>query len=84
MQNELTATSAKLLTDLIQDAGNWSGRPPLNGNVQTDNALKGNVTDLKKQGYISTQLDEGFAWVNFTKKAVEFAAANGIKGNFYR
>ena len=80
MNNELTDTSAKLLTDLIADAGNWAGMPPLDGNVQTDTALKGNVTDLKKKGYIRTQTDEGCVWVIFTEKAVEFAAAHGYEG----
>ena len=77
MNNELTDTSAKLLTDLIADAGNWSGMPPLDGTVKTDNALRGNVTDLKKKGYISTDFDEGCTWVIFTEKAVEFAAEHG-------
>ena len=80
MNNELTVTSTKLLTDLIEDAGNWGGVPLLDGNVRTNTALRGNVTDLKKKGYIHTQLDEGNVWVIFTEKAVEFAAEHGYEG----
>ena len=81
MQNDLTVTSAKLLTDLIVDAPNWAGMPHLGSSTVTGTALKGNVTDLKKKGYIETDFDEGCTWVIFTEKAADFAAANGMAGN---
>ena len=74
----LTPTSEKLFKDLAEDAGNWSGTPLLDGNVRTDNHLKGNVTNLKKLGLIKTDYDEGCTWVYFTEAGKAAAEEFGI------
>ncbi|OQA34779.1 MAG: hypothetical protein BWY56_01844 [Acidobacteria bacterium ADurb.Bin340] len=75
----LTPTSLKLFLDLAKDACNWSDQPLLNGNVQTDSALRGNLTQLKREGLLITTREEGCTWVLFTQKGSEFAASHGIK-----
>lgn len=74
----LTVASWELFVDLANDAGNWSGQPMLNGNVRTDKALAGNITDLKKKGLITTEVDEGQTWVQFTDAGVALAATFGV------
>ena len=74
----LTNESDKFFRELAEDAVNWNGSPLLDGNVRTNKALRGNVTDLKKKGLITTELDEGNTWVYFTDKGRELAEDLGI------
>lgn len=74
---KLTDTSHQLFMELADDAGNWSGQPLLGGNVSSSKELRGNVTQLKRAGLISTQQDEGQTWVNFSPKGIEYAAQHG-------
>lgn len=73
----LTPASEKLFVDLAKDSGNWSGNPMLDGNVRTNNALKGNVADLKKKGLIRTFADEGCTFVQFTDEGKALAERLG-------
>lgn len=75
---QLTAASLELFKALAKDAPNWAGSPLLGGNVATDAASRGNVTDLKSKGLITTFRDEGCTWVDFTAAGRELAAAHGI------
>ena len=49
----LTAGSAELLANLVWDAPNWNGSPMLD----LGRAEKGHLTDLKKNGLVSTMYD---------------------------
>jgi hypothetical protein len=66
-QNQITLTPASLdlLVSLIKDSGNWSNHPMLD----LDDAGKGNFTDLKKKGLVSSHLDEGINWATFRFEA---------------
>jgi hypothetical protein len=68
-QVELTTASLKLLNELFDDAENWGGIPLFGGNVGTQKEDKGNLTDLKKKGYVTTDEEDGNSWVYFTDKA---------------
>jgi hypothetical protein len=74
----LTAASLALFLELAGDAPNWSGSPCLNGNVEMNTALKGNLTDLKKNGLLTTYCDEGCTWVQFTEAGMELMRAHGV------
>ena len=77
----VTLTSARLFFDLAEDACNWSGVPLLNGNVRTNAALRGNITQLKKFDLIETVKDadrHNDTWVHFTEKGQKLALEIGI------
>lgn len=78
-QTQLTPRSIQLFKDLANDAGNWGGSPLFGGNVGCDKGDKGNLTQLKKAGLLTTQEDEGLSWVNFTEAGVEYARSLGIE-----
>lgn len=69
-----------LFAALINDAGNWSGNPPLNVNVVTTNADRGYVTFLKKVDFIQTSTDENITWVYFLPAGIEYAITNKLEG----
>lgn len=75
---DLTPASEALFLELARDAGNWGGTPLLDGNVSTDAASRGNLTDLKVKGLITTFRDEGCTWVDFTRAGKQLAASHGI------
>ena len=78
--NDLTPTSAQLFIALAKDAGNWSDMPLLHdGNVDTNLATRGNITDLKVKGLIKTTRDEGCTWVLFTEAGSALAATVNVK-----
>jgi hypothetical protein len=72
----LTKESKELFTELAEDADNWSGTPLYE---RTDAASKGNLTDLKKKGLITTHSDDGCndgdpcTWVSFTEAGTAYA-----------
>ncbi len=61
-QVHITLESFKLLQSFIDDAPNWSGSPMVDLNA----AQRGNLTQLKKAGLLTTFRDEGIDWVVFT------------------
>lgn len=67
----LTDGSLRLLRQLMDDAPNWGGgnHTVFGQNVGTEPADKGNLTDLKVKGYVTTQEDEGVVMVFFTESA---------------
>jgi hypothetical protein len=75
---ELTEASLALFTAYAKDAGNWNGMPLVGGNVGGKKEDRGNLTDLKKKGLLTTFRDEGCDWISFTDLGVEFAASLGI------
>lgn len=71
---DLTADSLALFIDLAKDAANWNGTPM----IDITAAQKGNLTDLKKKGLLTTFKDEGIDWADFTDAGKSFAAELGI------
>ena len=59
MKTKLTPESLDLLLNLARTAGDWSGQPYV-GDFTSDERLKGNLTDLKRKGLLST-FQEGTA-----------------------
>lgn len=79
MKTQITETSKALFLDFAADAGNWSGTPCVGGNIGGSKEERGNLTQLKKAGLITTWQDEGHTWLSFTKAGLEFARANGVE-----
>lgn len=75
---KITEASLALFLLYAEDAGNWSGTPLVGGNVGGSKEDRGNLTQLKRAGLITTFVDEGFAWVIFTPAGVALAAEHGI------
>ena len=75
MNAQLTAASAALFMRFAHDAGNWNGMPLLDVSA----AERGNLTDLKKNGLLTTFRDEGCDWVQFTEAGKAFALQNNIQ-----
>lgn len=69
----LQPASLKLFLDLAKDAGNWGGTPLVDGNVRVGKFLRGNLTDLKRKGLLTTWKSDGESWVDFTLKGKLFA-----------
>lgn len=65
----LTAASTELLLTLAHDAANWSGNPL----VDVDPAGRGNLTDLKVKGLLTTFEDRGDAFAIFTEAGIALA-----------
>lgn len=70
----LTTASLKLFLSLANDAGNWSGTPLL----EVNETEKGNLTDLKAKGLITTMTDDGCVFACFTDAGIALAAEHGI------
>jgi hypothetical protein len=77
-QVELTEASKALFVAYAKDAGNWSGTPMVGGNVGGSKEDRGNLTDLKKKGLITTFRDDGCDWISFTDLGQEYAKELGI------
>lgn len=84
-QIELTVESKKLFIDLAEDADNWNGTPLWEGNVGGGSVANGNLTDLKKKGLLTTDLDpeDDCIWVIFTEAGKEYAESLGIDTEYF-
>jgi len=78
LHNNLTDASLDLFLRFAKDAGNWSGQPLVGGNFTVTRQDKGNLTDLKKHGLLTTFADDGDAWIDFTPSGKALAAQHGI------
>jgi hypothetical protein len=74
----ITETSLKVFLAYADDAGNWNGTPLVGGNVGGDKAERGNLTQLKVAGLITTDIEEGHTWLFFTDAGKALAAQHGI------
>lgn len=78
----LTKRSLDLFLALARDAANWSGCPMIGGNVgntkEEREQNRGNITQLKKEGLITTFTDRGDSFVEFTEEGKKLAQENGI------
>ena len=70
----LTPASAAMLMAYVDDAPNWGGEPLLGGNIPFTAADRGNLTDLKRKGLLTTFSDAGDEWVQFTPAGLALAA----------
>jgi hypothetical protein len=71
----LTEKSLELFMAYWNDRGNWSGMPLVGGNVGGSKQERGNLTQLKKAGLITTSESDGEMWVSFTAAGEAFAAS---------
>jgi len=74
MEITLTPASEALFRELVDDAGNWSGTPE----VWITKEQRGNLTDLKRAGLLTTQADRGVTFAYFTAKGRDLAKALGL------
>jgi hypothetical protein len=75
----ITDRSLQLFLDYARDAGNWSGTPLIGGNVGGSTQDRGNLTQLKIAGLITTFEYDGEHWVKFTAAGVAFASEHGVE-----
>lgn len=78
IQMSITDQSLQLFLAYAKDAGNWGGTPMVGGNVDGSKEARGNLTQLKRAGLITTWVDEGIAWLAFTAEGVTLAKLHGI------
>ena len=81
-KHKITATSLDVFIAYAMDAPNWSGSPLIGGNVGGGKEERGNLTQLKQAGLISTVRDDDrkdLAWLYFSPLGLELAAALGIE-----
>lgn len=71
---KLTEASLALFKALADDAANWSGTPP----AWVSKEERGNLTQLKRAGLLTTFVDEGDPFAQFTDAGIAFAAEQGI------
>jgi hypothetical protein len=67
--------SLSLFIKFAKDASNWSGTPM----VDITKEQRGNLTQLKKAGLVTTFRSDDWDYVQFTPLGIQLAAANGIK-----
>lgn len=75
----ITDTSLALLLAYAADAGNWGGTPLVGGNVGGSKEERGNLTQLKKAGLVTTFNHDSHLWLSFTAAGKKLAADHGIK-----
>jgi hypothetical protein len=75
----ITETSLVVFLAYANDAGNWNGQPLVGGNVGGSKEERGNITQLKQAGLITTEIDEGCTWLQFTESGKFLALEHGIE-----
>ena len=75
----ITAASLALFLDYANDAGNWGGTPCIGGNVGGSAEDRGNLTQLKVAGLVTTFRDDGDTWLSFTPAGRTLAEENGVR-----
>ena len=75
----ITEKSKEVFTMFYNDAGNWTGTPGVGLNVGGTKEERGNLTQLKQAGLISTWVDEGVTWIEFTDAGLAYAKELGLK-----
>ncbi len=77
-EKKITEKSLDVFIAYAKDAGNWSGMPLVGGNGGGSKEERGNLTQLKRAGFIKTQEEEGDVWIIFTAAGRELAAKLGV------
>ena len=70
----ISKDSLNLFIALASDADNWNGQPL----IDITKEQRGNLSDLKKKGLITTFRDDGCDWADFTDDGIALAAKHGI------
>jgi hypothetical protein len=78
-QITITDQSKALFLAYARDGGNWSGTPLLGegSNVDSSKEARGNLTQLKRAGLVTTFRYEGCMWVKPTDAGKAFAVELG-------
>jgi hypothetical protein len=74
----ITKKSLQVFLSYANDASNWNGQPLVGGNVGGSKEDRGNITQLKRAGFITTEIDDGCTWMQFTKSGRDLALIHGI------
>lgn len=75
----ITDRSLEVFLAYAEDADNWGGTPLVGGNVGGGTEERGNLTQLKRAGLITTATDDGDVFVYFTEAGRALAAEHGIE-----
>ena len=75
----LTEASTALFLEFARDADNWNGQPLVGGNVTITKEERGNLTQLKRAGLVTTFVEEGNTRLDFTDAGKALAATHSIK-----
>lgn len=75
----LTERSLELFLDYARDAVNWGGHPPIGERVGGGREDQGNLTQMKRAGYITTHKQGPYILITFTEKGRALAAEHGIE-----
>lgn len=79
LQEKITDQSLDTFLMYARDACNWNGMPLIGGNVGGSKQERGNLTDLKKKGFIKTfEEDRKCVFIEFTEKGKTLALKYGI------
>lgn len=73
-QTDLTPASIDLFKSLVKMAPDWSGSPL----VEVTRQERGNLTDLKVKGLLTTQDSDGCMFANFLPAGVALATELGL------
>jgi hypothetical protein len=74
MKKPMTDGTRNLFFALVRDAGNWNGTPM----ITCDRITRGNLTDLKRRGLVTTFSDNGAEFADFTAEGVREARRLGL------
>jgi hypothetical protein len=77
--NSITETSLNLFLEYAKDAANWNGMPLVGGNVGGTKEERGNLTQLKKAGLITTIKEDDFVFIKFTDEGKKLALQHDIE-----
>jgi hypothetical protein len=75
----ITERSIEVFRAYAKDAPNWDGTPLVGGNVGGSAEDRGNLTQLKRAGLITTSRSDGHLWISFTPAGIEYARSMGIE-----
>lgn len=75
----ITEQSKAVFLAYAKDAANWNGTPMVGGNVGGSKAERGNLTQLKQAGLITTWVEDGDTWLGFTSEGKRFAMSFGVE-----
>lgn len=74
MDLNITLQSNEVFRRYAEEANDWAGSPMVDGNVEE----RGNLTQLKKAGLITTFMSDGIKWLCFTSTGKMYAEELGI------
>jgi hypothetical protein len=72
----MTDETAKLFRSIVEDLPNWTGTTPCFNHLNA--ARRGNLTDLKKLGLVTTFRNDGDDWIELTAAGEQHAHALGL------